>query len=75
MRGAVEKRRRLLLWREVRIHLDTVEQLGTFVELEAVASPESDLSVEHERVAQLREALAITDDRLVPVGYATLLGP
>jgi adenylate cyclase, class 2 len=74
VRGAVEKRRRLLLWRDVRIHLDAVEGLGTFLELEAVALPHSDLTLEHERVATLREALGITDDRLVPVGYAALLG-
>ena len=74
VRGAVEKRRRLLLWRDVRIHLDAVEGLGTFVELEAVAPPDSDLAVEHERIAILRDALAITDDTLVPRGYAALLG-
>ena len=33
----VEKRRRLLLLDEVRIHLDEVEGLGSFLELEAVA--------------------------------------
>jgi predicted adenylyl cyclase CyaB len=74
VRGVVEKRRRLLLWRDVRIHLDTIERLGTFVELEAVAPPESDLTLEQTRVAELREALAIEDDRLVDRGYATLLG-
>jgi predicted adenylyl cyclase CyaB len=74
VRGTVEKRRRLLLWNEVRIHLDAVERLGTFVELEAVASPDSDLTTEHERVATLRAALSITDDRLVERGYAALLG-
>lgn len=74
VRGVVEKRRRLFLWRSVRIHLDVVERLGTFVELEAVAPPHSDLMLERERVAALREALAIGDDRLVACGYATLLG-
>ena len=33
----VEKRRRLLLWEGVRIHLDDVEGLGSYVELEASA--------------------------------------
>jgi adenylate cyclase class 2 len=74
VRGVVEKRRRLLLWRDVRIHLDVVERLGTFVELEAVAPPASDLTVEHARVAELREALGIVDERLVERGYAALLG-
>ncbi len=51
--------RRLLLWQDVRIHLDTVAGLGSFVELEAVAPPDSDLTTEHERVAHLREHLRI----------------
>ena len=53
----VEKRRRLLLWETVRIHLDEVEGLGSFLELEAVAGPDSDLTRERRQVAQLREAL------------------
>lgn len=69
----VDKTRHLLLWEGVRIHLDVVASLGTFVELEAVAPPESDLSTEHARVAWLREALAIHDERLEPRGYAALL--
>jgi homotetrameric cytidine deaminase len=59
----VEKRRRLLLWETVRIHLDEVSGLGAFVELEAVAEPDSDLSREHAQVAQLREALGIGELR------------
>jgi adenylate cyclase, class 2 len=73
IRGVVVKRRRLLLWRGVRIHLDKVEQLGRFIELEAVAPPNSDLSHEYQLIAELREALGITDDRLVAVGYAKQL--
>jgi adenylate cyclase class 2 len=42
---AVEKSRRLLIWRNVRIHLDEVPGLGSFIELEAVAEPDSDLVV------------------------------
>jgi homotetrameric cytidine deaminase len=55
----VDKERHLLLWDGVRIHLDTVAGLGSFVELEGVAPPESDLSAEREKVAHLREALGI----------------
>jgi homotetrameric cytidine deaminase len=55
----VEKRRHLLLWETVRIHLDEVEGLGSFVELEAVAEDDADLSREHEQVARLRETLGI----------------
>ena len=66
----VAKRRRLLLWETVRIHLDEVEGLGSFVELEAVAEPESDLERERAQVAQLREALAIGDDALREGSYS-----
>jgi adenylate cyclase class 2 len=73
IREVVEKRRRLLLWRDVRIHLDRVEQLGDFIELEAVAPADSDLTAEHRLIEELRAALSITDERLVSLGYAALL--
>jgi adenylate cyclase, class 2 len=73
VRGEVVKRRHLFLWHDVRIHLDQVEHLGTFIELEAVAPAESDLSNEHRLVAELRVALGITDERLVALGYAEQL--
>jgi adenylate cyclase class IV len=73
IRGVVAKRRHLLLWQSVRIHLDEVERLGTFIELEAVAPPDSDLAHEHRLVAELRDALGITDERLVALGYAAQL--
>jgi homotetrameric cytidine deaminase len=57
----VDKQRHLLLWDGVRIHLDTVDGLGSFVELEGVAPPESDLSAEEEKVARLRDALGIEE--------------
>jgi cytidine deaminase len=69
----VEKERRLLVDDGVRIHLDDVAGLGAWVELEAVASPGSDLSAEHVKVARLRAALGLTDDRVVAEGYAALL--
>jgi adenylate cyclase class 2 len=68
--GEVTKRRRLLLWHDMRIHLDDVDGLGHFIELEAVAPADSDLTHEHAHVAELRVALAITDDRLLAHGYA-----
>ncbi len=66
----VEKSRRLLLWRGVRIHLDEVCGLGCFIEIEAVADPSSDLSNEHRRASQLQDALAITPERIVSFSYS-----
>ncbi len=73
--AVVTKQRHLFLWREVRIHLDEVAQLGTFIELEAVAPPDSDLSHEHQLIGELRSTFAITHERLVAVGYANQLNP
>ncbi len=73
IRGIVVKRSRLLLWQSVRIHLDEVEQLGTFIELEIVAPLDSDLTHKHRLVADICDALEITDERLVALGYAEQL--
>src|SRR3954471_11960557 len=69
----VEKARRLLLWQDVRIHLDAVEGLGTWVELEAVAPAGSDLTDEHRKVAELRAVRGVEDEHVVATGYAALL--
>lgn len=69
----VEKRRRLLLRENVRIHLDEVEGLGSFLELEAVTGPAADLAAERDKLERLRAELEIRDDALVPLGYSDLL--
>jgi homotetrameric cytidine deaminase len=69
----VVKQRRLLLWEGVRIHFDEVEGLGSYLEFEAVADPESDLTTEREKVERLREELAIEDKDLVATSYSDLL--
>src|SRR3954452_2896643 len=69
----VAKRRRLVVWETVRIHLDEVEGLGSFMELEAVAEAGSDLAREQAQVAHLRERLGIGDDLLRDGSYADAL--
>jgi homotetrameric cytidine deaminase len=69
----VAKRRHLLLYDGVRIHLDRVEGLGDFVELEGVAADGSDLAREGELVERLRADLEIADDSIEATGYADLL--
>lgn len=71
--AVVAKRRRLFLWENVRIHLDRVEGLGDFIELEAVASPDSDLSREEKQVRDLRALLGIGDGDLLGVSYCDLV--
>ena len=73
VRAVVEKARRLLVWRNVRVHLDDVAGLGSFVELEAVAASPGGLQAELGRVEELRAALGLRDELLVARGYADLV--
>lgn len=74
LRGAVIKRRELWMWQGVRIHLDEVAGLGTFVELEAVMGADEPDEIGQQKVAVLREQLGIADEDLVGVSYSDLLG-
>ena len=76
VRGEVRKRRELRLWHNVRIHLDDVAGLGTFVEFEAVISPADDGNedVSRERLGRLTEAFAIRDEDRIAVSYSDLAG-
>src|SRR5579859_3895299 len=70
----VVKRRRLFLWKNVRIHLDEVEGLGSFLEFEALVGPGLNEPAEAEaKVARLRSELAVADEALIATGYADLL--
>jgi homotetrameric cytidine deaminase len=69
----VSKRRRLFLWEGVRIHLDEVDGLGSFIEFEAVLPDAGDPEAARAKLARLRRELRIEDDELVSVGYADLL--
>lgn len=73
IRVIVEKTRRLFLLDNIRIHLDTVTELGTFIEVEAVADERSDLSTERRCARDLQTAFGIEDADIVKQGYADLL--
>jgi adenylate cyclase class IV len=69
----VRKRREILLWDNVRIHLDAVDGLGTFIELEAVVDDRHDDPACREQVACLLRALGLTEADLIRASYAELL--
>ena len=71
--GQVRKRRELHLVGQTRIHLDEVEGLGWFLELEVVLQ-EDQAPAEGERIAnELMAALGITRADLVDVAYVDLI--
>ncbi len=69
IRVVVTKRRRLFFWQNVRIHLDQVEGLGSFIEFEAVATPDSDLSLETKRIERLQSQCELKDADLIGASY------
>jgi adenylate cyclase class IV len=73
----VRKARRLFVWQDrVRIHLDRVEGLGEYLELEAVLGsvPGYDEDAARLDVARLSHDLGVTARDLVAESYADLLG-
>jgi predicted adenylyl cyclase CyaB len=71
----VRKQREIFLVDNVRVHLDRVEGLGTFLELEAVfdGSPGAE-AAEHAKLRRLAAALGVRDEDLVATSYEALLG-
>ncbi len=71
--GEVRKRRCLYLAGQTRIHLDEVEGLGTFLEVEVVLRPDQAVH-EGERIAEeMRRRLAVRVEDLVAVAYIDLI--
>ena len=73
VRGVVHKKRLLLLAGRTRIHLDEVEGLGSFLELEVVLSKGDDPKVGEKEAAHLMEKLGILPGDLVSGAYIDLM--
>jgi predicted adenylyl cyclase CyaB len=73
IRGDVVKTRELWMWQRVRIHLDRVERLGTFLEFEAVLEPGEPDEAGHRKIGTLREALHVHHGDLIGTSYSDLL--
>ena len=69
----VDKTREIFLRENVRIHLDDVRGLGTFIEFEAVLDSDADEAAGRRQVDWLRAEFGLTDDALVPASYGDLL--
>lgn len=70
----VRKRREIFLVDNVRIHLDEVEGLGSFLELEAVYDGSGAAEAEErEKVARLMETLGLAEGDLLGTSYEGLV--
>src|SRR5690606_6910136 len=69
----VRKRRQIFMYQNVRIHLDEVEHLGTFLELEALVSPSHDVARCHKTLGEIRQALEPALGELIALSYADMV--
>ena len=75
MRATVRKQRAVFLLGQTRIHLDRVDGLGSFVELEVVLRDEQSVSDGYTIAMSLLQALSIAEADLIAHAYVDLLEP
>ena len=73
VRAVVKKERLLLMSGRTRIHIDRVEDLGDFLELEVVLTDAETFSAGRQEAEQLMQQLGITEDALIEPAYVDLL--
>ncbi len=73
VRCVVDKRREVFLFHNVRIHLDEVTGLGTFLEFEAVLGPGVEEAEGRRQIEELIGRFGLESEDLVAGSYADLL--
>ncbi|MCA9440335.1 MAG: class IV adenylate cyclase [Candidatus Omnitrophica bacterium] len=71
----VRKVRTLYLWENVRIHLDRVEELGDFIEFEAVLRHSNTEEEGYRKVAELKSLFGIENTDLIEGSYLEMVNP
>ena len=71
--GRVRKNRTLYMIGRTRVHVDQVEELGTFVELEVVLKEDESEVVGMREARELMAALGIEENALIDLTYVELL--
>ncbi|MCS7305300.1 MAG: class IV adenylate cyclase [Thermoguttaceae bacterium] len=72
IRGVVQKRREIFLWQNVRIHLDELPGMGTFLEFEAMLGPDQGEAEAQTQLAHLVQIFHIQSEDLLAGSYADL---
>ncbi len=75
VRTIVHKERTVYLIGRTRIHLDQVDNLGSFIEIEVVLTQDEEEQSGYKEAKATFEKLGVSDQDLVPISYADLLDP
>lgn len=73
VRGRVIKQREVFLVGRTRLHLDIVDNLGSFIELEVVLQDNEHVQAAEQEARELMEKLGIQPQDLVPDAYIDIL--
>ncbi|XP_075989176.1 uncharacterized protein LOC142985103 [Anticarsia gemmatalis] len=73
IRGRVIKERKLYMVDQTRIHIDTVHDLGQYMELEIVLKPDQTLEEGQAIAKDLQTKLGVKDEDLIACAYVDLL--
>jgi len=73
IKGSISKVRKLFKYKNTRIHLDQVDGLGDFLEIEVVLQPDMDPDTGKREASQLKRLLGIRNRDLVRGSYFDLL--
>ncbi len=73
VRCVVRKQREVFLFHNVRIHLDEVDRLGTFLEFEAVLGADLDDGAGHEQLADLIGRFGLDEADFLAGSYSDML--
>ncbi len=73
IRSVVVKQRDIFLYHNVRIHLDEVEGLGSFLEFEAVLDDEHGEAEGRQMVEKLSELFGLRDEDILPGSYGEMV--
>ncbi|XP_049865649.1 uncharacterized protein LOC126366543 [Pectinophora gossypiella] len=73
IRGRVIKERKLYMVGQIRVHIDKVNNLGHFMELEVVLRPEQTLEEGQMIARKLQALLGVDNEHLIECAYVDLL--
>lgn len=71
--AVVEKSRTLYLWQNVRIHLDLVNGLGSFIEFEAVLDDRHDDADGFQKLSRLQQIFQLSPEDLLKTSYLEMI--
>ncbi len=72
VKQTVDKVREIFMFENVRIHLDRVEQLGDFLEFEAVLAEEDDPQLGHRQLQWLTQQFSIRPEDILAGSYGEM---